>query len=179
MAARGAVLGIGRLLSLDILDPKTGRSRIVAPANRYLAWSPKKRCYHICWIANVAQLSESDLAGTGQTQPKQLPVEIRKAHQRFHSSASQKAVAVMVPTPVGKLRQIGLLKALVYKVPKKIRSPSKKRYNWHHAFGDTGHEGRDDYSHKVMPAVLQDRKGNWFIRRRPGNIFTVDTWLRG
>ena len=38
---------------------------------------------------------------------------------------------------------------------------------------------KDAYTPKVMPALCQDSKGNLFIKRRKGNIFTVDTWLRG
>jgi len=30
-----------------------------------------------------------------------------------------------------------------------------------------------------MPALVRDSRGNLFIKRRKGNIFTVDTWLRG
>jgi hypothetical protein len=32
---------------------------------------------------------------------------------------------------------------------------------------------------RVMPALMMDARGHIFIHRRPGNIFRVDTWLRG
>lgn len=167
MAARGAVLGIGRLLSLDILDPRTGRSRIVSTPGRWIGWIPGKKCFCICRAGRKA-------SGLGE-----LPAAVRKAHAKFHQAAPRSAMMVDVPKPVGALTKVGLLKALVYDVPGQIRSPGKNKYHWHHAFGDTGHAGGDSYPTSVMPAVLKDRKGNWFIRRRPGNIFTVDTWLRG
>lgn len=86
---------------------------------------------------------------------------------------------VDAPSPTGVLAKVGLVKSLTYEVPTRIRSPEKNRYRWHHAFGDTGHKGGDTYPERVMPALLRDARGNLFIKRRPGNIFTVDTWLRG
>lgn len=77
------------------------------------------------------------------------------------------------------VKNVGLLKSLVYYVPSKIRSPGKNKYLWHHAFGDTGHKGGDSYPIKVMPMLQRDSAGNLFIKRRPGNIFRVDNWLRG
>ena len=71
------------------------------------------------------------------------------------------------------------MKALVYTVPRKINSPEKNPYQWHHAFGDTGHKGGDHYPERVMPALMKDQKGNLFFKRRPGNIYKVDQWIRG
>ncbi len=178
MAAKGAVLGVGRLLSLTVLDQKTGRTSTIRPAKRWLAWAVKKRTYCICRVLAPRRIDTSGFVGTGQKFPK-LPAEVRAAHAKFHAAAPRGAMAVDVPTPSGPLRLIGLVSALVYDVPHSIRSPEKNKFHWHHAFGDTGHKGGDTYSTRVMPALMKDRKGNLFIRRRPGNIFTVDTWLRG
>jgi hypothetical protein len=68
---------------------------------------------------------------------------------------------------------------LVYEVPQTVRSPGKNPYQWHHAFGDTGHKGGKAYSTAVMPWLARDSKGNLFFVRRQGNIFNVDSWLRG
>lgn len=174
MKPRGVVLGIGRLLRLEVLDPRTGRSRVYTPRGKWLTWDTGKKCYRIATIVKHG-LGGAEV-GTGQ----HLPPAIQQAHRRFHDKKPDGGLLIDAPNPSGRLRQVGLLKALVYDTPRaKIRSPSKNKYQWHHAFGDTGHEGRTDYPTKVMPAVLKDAKGNWFIRRRPGNIFTVDTWLRG
>ncbi len=176
MAAKGAVLGVGRLLSVTVLNPKTGRTTIIKPAKRWLAWAVKKKTYCICRV--LGRIDTSALVGTGQPFPK-LPADVRAAHAKFHAAAPRGSLKVDVPTPSGPLRLVGLVSALVYDVPRSVRSPEKNRYHWHHAFGDTGHKGGDQYPLKVLPALMKDRKGNLFIRRRPGNIFTVDTWLRG
>ncbi len=166
MASKGAVLGIGRLLSLEILDPKTGRTRKQTIRGKWLVWIPGSRRF------GIAPILKQHVAG-------KLPSNVAKAHRRFHSAAPSTASLVDVPTPTGKMTQLGLVKALVYDVPRSLRSPEKNPYHWHHAFGDTGHNGGDRYPTRVMPALVRDRAGHLFIKRRPGNIFTVDTWLRG
>lgn len=164
-APRGAALGIGRLLSLEVLDPRTGRTRKRTLRGKWLVWIPGKRRFAIGTLRGRA-------AG-------RLPAAVAKAHQRFHGAGSRSVSLIDVPEASGRLQQLGLVKALVYDVPRSITSPGKNPYHWHHAFGDTGHQGGSDYPTKVMPALVTDRAGNLFIRRRPGNIFTVDTWLRG
>ena len=160
-----ALLGIGTLTQLTVLDPATRKTRTLTLRNRWLAWEPGKRCFHIC--------TPKGRQGTA------LPPGVRAAHRRFHQADSQAALLADVPSPVGRLTQVGLLKAVVYRVPHQVRSPEKNPYAWHHAFGDTGHKGGDNYPDRVMPALLRDAKGNLFIKRRKGNIFRVDTWLRG
>jgi hypothetical protein len=166
VAAKGAVLGIGRLLRLEIFDPKTGRTRSQRFNGKWLVWQPKGRRFGIGSIVR-------------QNAGGKLPAVVAKAHRRFHSTAAQSTSLVDIPEPRGQLKQIGLVRALVYDVPRSLRSPEKNSYQWHHAFGDTGHKGGDHYSPRVMPALVRDSAGNLFIKRRPGNIFTVDSWLRG
>ena len=165
MGGRGALLGLGTLHQLEVLDPKTKRVRSLYVRNKWLAWDPKRRAFHICRLVRAA-------AGRGLG-------GVAALHRRFHEAGPSRAVVVDVPTPAGAIRQMGLLRALTYRVPKKTKSPGKNPYTWHHAFGDTGHQGGDKYPERVMPALLCDSKGNLFIQRRPGNIFRVDTWLRG
>ena len=160
-----ALLGIGHLTGLEILDPKTGRVTKKTLRGKWLAWDTARRAFHICTARKSAGGS--------------LPASIRKAHRKFHAAESRSAVLADVPASAGGEQQIGLIKALTYRVPPKVNSPEKNPYHWHHAFGDTGHKGGDSYPEKVMPALVRDRRGNLFIRRRPGNIFRVDTWLRG
>jgi hypothetical protein len=164
--AAGALLGIGLLRRLEILDPATQRVRSVTVRGKWLGWDPKRKAFHVC------------SARTSRVNPRGVPAGVGAAHRRFHKAASRGALEVEVPEADG-ATPVGLLKALVYTVPSQVKSPGKNPYQWHHAFGDTGHKGGDRYPQSVMPALLRDRKGNWFIRRRPGNIFTVDEWLRG
>lgn len=168
MAAHGALLGIGTLHELEVLDPATKRVRRISAGGRWLGWDTQRRQF---LLARTAPRQSSSTA--------RLPTAVAKAHRRFHGAASRRALVVDVPRPQGRLRQLGLLKALVYRVPKQVRSPGKNPYAWHHAFGDTGHQGGDTYPERVMPAVCVDQQGNLFIRRRKGNIFRVDSWLRG
>ncbi len=172
----GSLLGIGYLTSLEVLDAKTGRARTVKPRGKlWLGWLTSAKNYRVCTVAKNGQtkFSREHLVGTGMA-----PAVVR-AHRRFHQAPPRGAITVDMPDPSGPLKQLGLLKALTYSVPKKVKSPDKNRYLWRHAFGDTGHKGGDTYPTKVMPALMQDAKGNLFIKRRPGNIFTVDSWLRG
>ncbi len=158
-----SILGIGRLLELEVLQ--NGRVRKMRLKGRWLAWEPGKRCFHVCRPKGRASGS--------------LDSSVSKAHRRFHQAAARGAMCADVPEMSGELRDLGLVKALVYDVPASVRSPGKNPYQWHHAFGDTGHKGGDSYPEKVMPALKRDKRGNLFIVRRPGNIFRVDTWLRG
>lgn len=160
-----AFVGLGRLVSLEVLNPHSGRVALRKGGAKWLAWEPAHKRFVMC-----------TMRGRGATA---LPGKIAKAHRRFHNAASRSAVTVEFAAPVGALTQVGLVKALTYRVPKTVKSPEKNRYLWHHAFGDTGHAGGDNYPERVMPALMRDAKGNLFIQRRPGNIFTVDTWLRG
>lgn len=166
MAVRGAVIGLGRLLRLDVLDQKTGKNRVERIRGKWLVWIPGKRRFGIGALVKRNVLSR-------------LPATVVKAHRRFHESNPRTVSIIDVPEPRGVLQQIGLVRALVYDVPHAVKSPGKNKFHWHHAFGDTGHKGGKEYPTKVMPALMKDRAGNLFIKRRPGNIFTVDTWLRG
>lgn len=157
------LLGIGTLQQLEVLDPATRKTRTLRLSNRWLAWDGK--AFHICTPKRRAV--------------KPLPAGVRRAHQRFHQAGTAAALVADVPAPAGRCTQIGLLKSLVYRVPQQVRSPEKNPYAWHHAFGDTGHQGGDHYPDRVMPALLRDARGNLFIKRRKGNIFRVDSWLRG
>lgn len=165
MAGPHALLGIGTLSELEVFNPATKRSTTMRLRNRWLAWDTKRRAFHIC------------VPKSRKANP--LPAGVLKAHRKFHSAASGAALMADVPNPIGTLKQVGLLKALVYHVPSQVRSPEKNTYAWHHAFGDTGHKGGATYPERVMPALMRDSKGNLFIKRRKGNIFRVDTWLRG
>ncbi len=172
----GSLLGIGYLTSLEVLDPKTGRARTMRPGGKlWLGWLTSAKNYRICTVARTGRtkFTREHLVGTG------MAPEVVRAHRRFHQAPPRGAITVDVPDPKGPLKQLGLLKALTYNVPQKVKSPDKNRYLWRHAFGDVGHKGGSTYPTKVMPALMRDTRGNLFIKRRPGNIFTVDSWLRG
>jgi len=159
-----ALLCVGQLRDLEIYDPKTESTKHIKPRNKWLAWDGKQ--FHVC---NVSGQANAD-----------LPKEVEKRHRKFHQANPQgKPFVGSMPDRSASVRDVGLLKSLVYYVPTKIRSPGKNKYLWHHAFGDTGHKGGDSYPIKVMPMLQKDSAGNLFIKRRPGNIFKVDQWLRG
>lgn len=163
---QGSLLGVGTLHGLEV--EVGGRSRTIKTPGKWLAWEPKGRRFHICTLVQRRQGAEG------------LADAVAKAHRKFHGQAPRATAVVDAPSPVGKLETLGLLRALVYKVPSKlVLSPEKNPYAWHHAFGDTGHKGGTTYPDRVKPQLCRDRAGNLFICRRKGNIFTVDTWLRG
>lgn len=160
------LLGIGRLARLEVVQPgaKDNPPRVIKPRNVWLAWDTGRRAFCIGRLVRKAKGAK-------------VPSALAKRHAKFHNAEPSGMSVLDVPNPGRGLKMVGLLKALVYTVPKHIRSPEKNRYIWHHAFGDTGHKG-GDYPESVMPALKTDGK-NWFIVRRPGNIFNVDEWLRG
>jgi hypothetical protein len=163
---QGSLLGIGTLNGLEI--EVGGHTRTIKTPGRWLAWEPKARKFHICKPVRRQPTADG------------IDASVRKAHKKFHQEAPRKAMVVDAPAPRGRLRPLGLLKSLVYRVPSKmVISPEKNPYAWHHAFGDTGHKGGDKYPDRVKPQLCKDDAGNLFICRRKGNIFTVDTWLRG
>lgn len=158
-----ALLCIGRLLRLELVEKSSEKEATIRPKNKWLAWDGKN--LHICTV-------------NGQTTAK-LPSSVVAKHSKFHNRAPQgKPFTAECPSSLGKLQFLGLIKALVYTVPKKVDSPNKNPYQWHHNFGDTGHRG-GEYPKSVMPALMKDSRGNIFIKRRKGNIYTVDEWLRG
>ena len=162
-----SVVGLGRLEQLEILDPATHRTHTLRLTGRWLVWHPGRKAFY---------LTRGRIAAA----QARIPAPIARAHQRFHRAAPASVQAVQVAArPHGRAVQLGLVKSLVYVVPRQVRSPGKNQYRWHHAFGDTGHQGGSDYPLRVMPALVKDSRGDLFIKRRPGNIFTVDTWLRG
>lgn len=159
-----SVLGVGRLTSLELLNPDTDMVTVKRVTGKWLGWLPRKRAFVICKVV--------------KRNPGKVSSAIERAHRKFHLAPSSGSFVADVPAISGGLKQVGLIKALTYDVPDHVKSPSKNRAHWHHAFGDTGHKG-GTYTPKVMPALCRDAKGNIFICRRKGNIFTVDSWLRG
>jgi hypothetical protein len=156
---------LGRLLNLEIIDPRTGR--VV-----------KRRCANK-WLVTTSSGKDLLICTAGRSVSHRLSGDIVARHRKFHRSNPRGAMLGEHPDPVGPLRQVGLLKALTYSVPGgKIKSPEKNPYHWHHKFGDTGHRG-GDYPSRVYPAVYTDSRGNLYIKRRPGNIYKTTDWIRG
>lgn len=159
-----ALLCLGRLKQLELLDPASGRTATIRPQKKWLAWDGRN--LHICTV-------------TGTLPGAKLPAKIITKHQQFHNQPPKgKPFKADCPTKRGAIRRVGLISALVYTVPKSIKSPTKNPHLWHHAFGDTGHKG-GKYPTKVMPELIADATGNIFIKRRKGNIYNVDDWIRG
>jgi hypothetical protein len=153
-----SLLCLGKLVKLELASGKKASVK-----GRWLAYDGRN--LHVCTV-------------NGTTKAK-LPAAVAARHRKFHGMEPKgEPFCGDCPSPQGKLTQLGLLKALVYTVPKKIKSPEKNPYHWHHAFGDTGHAG-GEYPESVMPSLMQDTRGNIFIKRRKGNIFKVDDWIRG
>ena len=153
-----ALLCIGRLTKLE-LQPRGS----IGLRNKWLAWDGRN--LHICTVSG--------------TMRAKLPAAITAKHRKFHDAPPKgEPFRGDCPKMQGKLTEIGLVKALVYIVPRKINSPQKNPYKWHHKFGDTGHEG-GSYPERVMPMLVKDQAGNLFFKRRKGNIYSVDQWLRG
>lgn len=159
-----ALLCIGKLIKLELVEESSDREAKLSLKDKWLAWDGRN--LHICTVKGTTNA--------------RLPANIAGKHRKFHNADPQgKPFVAECPSPSGKTSRVGLVKALVYTVPRKINSPEKNPYHWHHAFGDTGHKGGDHYPKSVMPALMKDQKGNLFFKRRNGNIYKVDQWIRG
>lgn len=163
---------IGKLKRIEVVHPQTGRRGSIGArrlGGLILAWDPKGKGSFV--IAEGARPSPQVLGN--------IPPAIHKAHRRFHGADASTAIVAEVPDRVGKVERVALIDAIVYEVPKRVKSPTKNGYLWHHKFGDTKHSGNSDKGTKVMPWLGRDADGNLSIIRRPGNIFKVTDWLRG
>lgn len=163
---------IGKLKKIEVIHPETGRRGTVSGrrlAGLLLAWDPRGKGNFV-------------IAENARPNPRiasRIPAAIHKAHRRFHGADAHTAISAEIPDRVGQVEKVALIDALVYEVPKKVKSPTKNGYLWHHKFGDTKHSGNSDKGTKVMPWLGRDAGGNLSIIRRPGNIYKVTDWLRG
>lgn len=160
-----ALLYIGRLMSLEIVDAHGRRSTRRTPG-AHLAWDGRRRSF-------VIGHSPKEAGGLGN-----IPGGVLSAHRRFHGASAERAITLDIPDGAP-TQMLGLIDALTYQVPHKINSPTKLRHYWRHKFGDTKHSGNSDKGTRVMPALGRDNAGRLHIVRRPGNIFKVTDWLRG
>lgn len=166
-----ALLNIGVLKDITVVHPTTGKLGLLRFSKRWLAWDSARKNFAICIVKKKVNAA--------------LPGAVLKQHRRFHgANPTAQPFAANCPDPVGILEPVGFIKALTYTVPRVITSPGKqdhktrKTIDWDHKFGDTGHKG-GKYPESVMPLLLRDSRGNYFFKRRKGNIFNVDEWLRG
>lgn len=160
-----SLLAIGTLFDLEV--ERGGKTQHLKPRGRWLAWDKSRKAFHVV----KAKRRQRGLGG--------LAPAVLSAHRKFHDSDPLGSMLAEVPTPKGEVVELGLLRSLTYRVPRQVKSPEKNPYVWHHAFGDTGHKGGTSYPDRVKPMLMRDAAGNFFIHRRPGNIFNVDQWLRG
>lgn len=152
------MLQLGRVVDLELDD-----GQILTPRKKLLlAWG--RNNLHIC--VPVRQ-------GDGRLNRNTV-----RAHREFHGTEPTSVVIADKPDMGKDARKIGLLKAITYNATG-ITSPNKKRHNYRHIFGDTGHAGEEDQPPSKFPAVYEDRKGNLFIKRRRGNGYTVDLYTDG
>ena len=165
------LLYIGRLKRLEVIEPETGKRGVLGArqlSGMILCWDQSKKDFV---IARGARRSRVDLGA--------IPTTLHRQHQVFHGAGARSVIEAEIPDRSGSLKKLALIDALVYEVPNRVKSPSKNGALWHHKFGDTKHSGNSDKGTKVMPWLCRDNSGWLYIRRRPGNIYTVNDWLRG
>jgi hypothetical protein len=103
-------------------------------------------------------------------------------HRQFHASAPRKASSWNWPERGG-ARPMGLIRTLTYVVPEWVESPEKRGFKWVHNFGDHGElghgeiQGEVEYADTLKPMLLENRHGDLFIQRRPGNKYDVTKWI--
>ena len=155
----------------EIVVRKNGRDTTIRPKGCLLGWIPKGK-----HVAVLVKAKNPPQAGT-------VSDTIKKIHKKFHKVDSNKSKMYEWPDIRGKLTEMGRIVSLTYVVPKSLRSPGKNGYRWHHEFGDHGERGHGDvddsgnYPVKYMPMLQKDSKGNYYIKRMPGNKYYVTDWL--
>ena len=158
---------MGNLVSIEVRV--NGRKKTIRPRGKYLGYLPRTKT--LCIMHNP------------RSNPGSLSSSVNNLHRKFHNAGPTKVTMFTWPDPVGRKQNIGRIVAITYKIPKGMKSPDKKRYLWHHEFGDHGERGHGpvedsgNYPEKLMPMLQVDSKGNFFIKRMPGNKFYVTDWL--
>jgi hypothetical protein len=103
-----ALLCLGKLVKLEVVEVDSDREANLSIKNKWLAWDGRN--LHICTVK-------------GTTTAK-LPAAIASRHKKFHNAGPRgKPFVGECPSPVGRCTQLGLVKALIYTVPRKISSP--------------------------------------------------------
>lgn len=157
---------LGRLQELKLEDGRSLGSTDLRGC--YLAWVPSRKDLVIV---------HRKLKKTGKISEKTAD-----AHREFHA-ANPSRVSCFDWSPPKGVRVIGRLQSLIYDIPKEMRSPEKKKFRWDHAFGDHGERGHGPsrgvkkYSRSLMPKLCEDRNGDLFIVRVPGNKYYVRDWI--
>lgn len=153
---------LGKVVGATVVDPKTGREKAV-----------RLNGYTLASTANGRGLELIKVRGKGGS----VSPHIAQKHREFHGADPSSSVTGDDGKPFGKLREVGLLKAITYRATG-IRSPGKKQHSWRHVFGDTGHEGREEQPPSKFPLLLTDGKHH-VIKRRRGNGFYVGVYPDG
>jgi hypothetical protein len=145
----------------------------------------KLRGWFVGWVPTASKDFVLVRAIRGGARPGPLSAKAVKVFRQFHGHAPRQATVYDRPDPVGGLHEAALIKSLTYVVPEWIHSPEKRGVKWVHAFGDHGEEGHGPvdtrgekvYPTKLMPMLLEDRAGNIYVKRRPGNRYDVTKWI--
>lgn len=159
---------MGRLVSLEVLV--NGSRKTIRPSGRFLGYLPGNKTLCV-------------LKKTSKAAPDSVASRVDKLHRRFHNCGPTKVTMWEWPDKKGRLKDVGRIVALTYSIPQGLRSPDKAKYLWHHEFGDHGERGHGpvrgsgNYPQKYMPTLQEDRAGNLYIKRMPGNKFYVTDWL--
>lgn len=146
-----------------------GRKKAIRPRSKLLGYLPKGK--------QLVIMKRTGRKATG------VGFGVRRLHKKFHNCPNEKAEVFEWPDPVGRRHNVGRIVSLTYSIPKGLRSPEKKRYRWHHEFGDHGERGHGpvrgsgNYPKKYMPMLQEDEAGNLYIKRMPGNKYYVTDWL--
>jgi hypothetical protein len=134
----------------------------------------------VAWIPSGKRLA---IVRKAKGIPGQLDSATRQVHQQFHDSAPSRASVYQEADPVGRQHAVALIRSLTYVVPQSIKSPQKHGYKWVHAFGDHGESGHGPmrrektYPDSLKPLLITDDVGNFWIKRRAGNKFSVTDWI--
>jgi hypothetical protein len=172
----GALLGLGRLVSL-VCRSGSQRVELLPPSLHFLAWDAAERALVLVRPGYVP-------ARPGYLDTPADAAAAQRAHVRFHGAEPGALAVVDVPKPGRGMRQLGLAESVSY-CAAGWKSPVKRGAVWLHQFGDDGSAGRDtvsaadpsQYSTALMPGIWCDDDGGLWLRRRPGNRFTVEDWI--
>ena len=165
-----SVIGLGRLLALIVRQPDGRRVRIAPQDERWLAWRAAARELLVLRPGRGPEVAPAPSA--------------RRGHAYFHGAPPAGARPMVAPTRGAGVRALGLLESLTYTAAG-IASPTKRDHHWIHQFGDRGERGHgrtradaaSPYPERAMPLVEVNAAGDLFIRRRPGNRYTVRDWV--
>jgi hypothetical protein len=138
---------------------------------------PDSDAWWFAWKGDPQRGSLLVVRNGGETLPRASRL-VTAGHERFHGAAPDGWLAAHWSPPSKVVHRLGLAMAVRYRVPPGMQS-NKQGHDYHHSFGDFGRGDDRSNDPRYWPVLLSDSRGHLFFRRRAGNVYHLQDWMRG